>query len=146
MLTDLGKKKRQRILVVDQDGPTREFLANIIKLLGCEFELTASVEEALNALEKTTFDLLITDLHLPESQKLVENSVQKSPTMRAICMVRHRQVLLETYRLGGAIFIPKPFNFDDMINKIRQSIHEKNLHEVEAEFRRLRREVFRILT
>ncbi|MBW1917658.1 MAG: response regulator [Deltaproteobacteria bacterium] len=140
------KSKRERILVVDQDGTTREFLANIIKLLGCDFELVESVEEALKALENHVFDLLITDLHLPESRKLFENTVQQSPHLRTICMVRHRQLMIDTYHLTDTVFVLKPFNFDDMINTIRRAIHDKNLLEVEAEFRRLRRQAFRILS
>lgn len=146
MLSNQTVRKRQRILVVDADSPTQEFLASIIKLLGCDYEIATSVEEALRTLEQTTFDLLIADLHLPESQRLVEISIHRTPSMRAICMVRHRQVRMESYQLPGAEFVPKPFNFDDMINKIHQAIRSKNMEDVESAFRRLRREVFRILT
>ncbi|MFP3868116.1 MAG: response regulator [Desulfobacteraceae bacterium] len=146
MFGDQVRSKQQRILVVDQDGSTRELLANIIKLLGCEFRLAETVEEALEALENQVFDLLITDLHLPESKKLFENSVQRLPNLHTICLVRHRQLMVETYHQTGTVFIPKPFNFDDIIRAIRQAIHDKNLLEVEAEFRRLRRQAFRILS
>ncbi|MDD3580962.1 MAG: response regulator [Desulfobacca sp.] len=145
MFGDQVRSERKRILVVDQDGTTREFLANIIKLLGCDFHLAESVEEARQTLEEQVFDLLITDLHLPECRKLIENCLQRLPNLRAIFMVRQRQLMVETFHLSNTRFIPKPFNFDDMINTIRQAMHDKHLQEMEAEFRRLRRETFRIL-
>ncbi|OPX20496.1 MAG: hypothetical protein BZ151_03525 [Desulfobacca sp. 4484_104] len=145
MFGDRVRSERKRILVVDQDGTIREFLANIIKLLGCDSLLAESVEEARRTLEEQAFDLLITDPQLPECRKLIENCLQRLPNLRAIFMVQHRQVMAEAFHLSNTRFIPKPFNFDDMINTIRQAMRDKHLQEMEAEFRRLRRETFRIL-
>ncbi|WP_449245325.1 response regulator [Desulfobacca acetoxidans] len=137
-------KKKERILVVDQDALTCDFLANIIKLLGCEFEIINSADEALEILEKTAFDLLIADFHLPNSKQLLETSLQKHPQLQTICMIQHRQIFFEALRLPGAAFVPKPFNFDDIVQKIHQAIHHKNLQQIENDFRRLRQEFFRL--
>ncbi len=47
-------------------------------------------------------------------------------------------------RLPGATFIQKPFNFDDIVQKIHQAIHHGNLQQVEQQIQRLRQEMFRI--
>lgn len=143
METDSTLKKRERILVVDQDALTQDFLANIIKLIGCEVEIVDSVAAALDALEKSAFDLLITDFPLPDFPRLIENTTQKTPLLHTICMVRHRRMMMEVFRWEGTDAIPKPFNLEDMIKKIRQAIHKKNLKEVEIQFHHLRQEVFK---
>jgi DNA-binding NtrC family response regulator len=136
-------KKKGRILVIDSDRSTGDFLSSIIKLIGCEFELVKSVEQAMELLEKTTFDLLITDYHLPNSQEFLQTNVEKHPQMQTIVMVQQQQVYLEAMRLPSATFIKKPFNFDDIVQKIHQAIHHGNVKQVEQQIQRLHHELFR---
>ncbi len=136
-------KKKGRILIIDQDDSTCDFLSSIIKLIGCEFMLVKSVEQAMELLEKNTFDLLITDLHLPNSQEFLQASLEKHPQMQTIVMVQHRQIFLEAMRLPSATFIQKPFSFDDIVQKIHQAIHHGNVKQVEHQIQRLRHEIFR---
>jgi DNA-binding NtrC family response regulator len=136
-------KRKGRILVLDQDDCTCDFLSSIIKLIGFEFEMVKSVDQAMELLEKTVFDLLITDLHLPNSQQFLEASLEKHPHLQTIVMVQ-RQVFYEALRLPGAAFIQKPFNFDDIVEKIHQAIHHRNLQQVENQIQRLRQEIFRL--
>ncbi len=145
MSPDPAPKAQKKILVVEQEVHTRELLTSIIKLSGYDCEIVATVEEALETLEKSNFDLLITDLHLPESRKLIESSQQKSPHIRSICMVQQRTMVFEAMSLSGAVFIPKPFSLDDMIRKIHQTIHEKNMHEISAGLDKLKKDFFRLL-
>jgi DNA-binding NtrC family response regulator len=137
-------KSKGYVLILDQDESTGDFLSSIIKLIGCEFTLVKSVEQAMELLEKKSFDLLITDLHLPNSQEFLQASQEKHPQMQTIVMVQHRQVFLEAMRLPRATFIQKPFSFDDIVQKIHQAIHHGNLKQVEQQIQRLRQEIFRI--
>ena len=137
-------KKKGFILIIDQDDDTRDFLSSIVKLIGCEFRLVKTVEQAMELLEKNTFDLLITDLHLPNSPEFLQASQEKHPNMQTIVMVQHRQVFFEALRLPSATFIQKPFNFDDIVQKIHQAIHHGNVKQVEHQLQRLRHELFRL--
>ncbi len=141
---DQTDKKKGRILILDEDDCTCDFLSSIIKLIGFEFEMVKNVEQAMEQLEKTAFDLLITDLHLPNSQQFLEASLEKHPHMQTIIMVQRRQVFYEALRLPGAAFIQKPFNFDDIVEKIHQAIHHRSLQQVETQIQRLRHEIFRL--
>ncbi len=140
---DQAEKKKGRILILDQDDCTCDFLSSIIKLIGFECEMVKNVEQAVEQLEKTAFDLLITDLRLPNSQQFLEASLEKHPHLQTIIMVHRRQVFYEALRLPGAAFIQKPFNFDDIVEKIHQAIHHRSLQQVETQIQRLRHEIFR---
>ncbi len=137
------EKKKGRILVVDQDDCTCDFLSSIIKLTGFEFQLVKSVEQAVELLEQTTFDLLIADFHLPNTQQFLEANLEKHPNLQTIVMVHQRKVFFEALKLPGAAFIQKPFNFDDIVQKIHQAIHHRNLQQVENQIQRLRQDIFR---
>jgi CheY-like chemotaxis protein len=55
----------KHVLVVDDEPTVRELLDGLLKHCGYTTHLAASGEEALECLDKTHFDLVITDLHMP---------------------------------------------------------------------------------
>ncbi len=137
-------KKKGRILVIDQDELTCDFLSSIIKLIGFDFALAQSVEQAFDLLEKTVFDLLITDWQLPNSREFLQRCQEKHPHLQTILMVNRRQVFFEAMHLPGATFIQKPFNFDDIVQKIQQAFHHRNVQQMQTQLQRLRHEIFRL--
>jgi CheY-like chemotaxis protein len=54
-----------RILVVDDDGDSREVLATLLSLHGAETKLASSVREALGVWDKWNPDVLVSDIGMP---------------------------------------------------------------------------------
>lgn len=134
-----------RILVVDQDDWCREFLSQVIKLGGFgEFFLADSVEEAEALFDQHTFDLLITDLNLPQCQQFLDNIRQRFPGTRLILMLHRRSQLHQVFYLEHLEIVIKPLSLDEMARKIREAIQAKQRVKVEENFLRLKREAFRI--
>ncbi len=135
-----------RILVVDQDDWCREFLTQVIKLIGFEeFRLVATVEEAMAAMQENAFDLVITDFKLPDYNLLVENCRQRFPATRFILMIHQRNQTQQIIYQEWVDVVIKPLSLDEMARKIRDAIHQKHRLRVEEELRRLKAEVFRLL-
>ncbi len=135
---------RGRILVVDQDDWCREFLSQVIKLWGFgEYHLATSVEEANALLEQISFDVLITDLNLPQYHQMVEDIRQRFPAMRLIGMLQQRSQLRQVLHLEQMEIVIKPLSLDEMARKIREAILSKQRHKVEEEILRLKHEAFR---
>jgi DNA-binding NtrC family response regulator len=136
-----------RILVVDKDDWCREFLTQVLKLIGLgDFRLATSVEEALASLQECTYDLVITDFKLPDFNLLVENFRQRFPTTRFILMVHQRNQTHEITYVENMEVVIKPLCLDEMARKIREAIHQKQRLKLEEEMRRLKAEVFRLLS
>ena len=134
---------RGRILVVDQDDWCREFLSQVIKLGGFgEFFLASSVEEAEALVEKHSFDLLITDLNLPQAQQLLDDIRQRFPKTRLILMLHRRSQVHQIIHLEQLEIVIKPLSLDEMARKIREAIQAKQRVKAEETYRRLKREVF----
>ncbi len=136
-------KKKGRILIIDQDELTCDFLSSIIKLIGFECAMAKTIEQAMELLEQTVFDLLITDWHLPQTREFLQQSLEKHPHLQTILMVNRRQLFFEAMHLPGATVIQKPFNFDDIVQKIHQAFHARNVQQMENQIQRLRHEIFR---
>jgi len=133
-----------RILVADQDDWCREFLSQVIKLwaLG-EFHHANSVEEALHLLEQLSFDLLITDLKLPQYQRLLEDVRQRFPGTRLILMLHQRSQVHQVIHIEQVELVIKPLSLDEIARKIREALHSKHRFRVEEEIQRLKQETFR---
>jgi CheY-like chemotaxis protein len=56
---------RKLVLVVDDELPIRELLANLLGHLGHVWETACDAAEALSKVEKAEFDLVLTDLNMP---------------------------------------------------------------------------------
>jgi DNA-binding response OmpR family regulator len=56
-----------RVLLVDDDGAVREMMNQALTRKGFEVVTASSVPEALRHIADETFDVLITDLHMPEA-------------------------------------------------------------------------------
>ncbi len=136
-----------RILVVDKDEWCREFLTQVLKLIGFEdFRLATTVEEALAFLQECTYDLVITDFKLPDFNLLVDNLRQRFPATRFILMVHQRNQTHEITYVENMEVVIKPLCLDEMARKIREAIHQKQRFKLEEEMRRLKTEVFRLLS
>ncbi len=135
-----------RILVVDPEDWCREFLSAVMKLSGFEdFKLVRSLDEALAAMEECPYDLVITDLKTLEYRRLQE-SRSRHPHTHFIVMVRQRAaVTQQLVYMEQVEIVYKPLSLDDIIRKIRDALHRKQLRQAEEELKRLRQSVFRLL-
>ncbi len=136
---------RSRILVVDQETWAREFLTSVIKLCGYEeFKLANSIDEALEAVDACPYDLIIIDLRQPHHQRLIEHVRSHQPGTRFIIMVQQRAQVQHVVYYEQVDIIYKPLSLDETVRKIRHAIRQKQLHQAEEEFRRLKQEALKI--
>jgi CheY-like chemotaxis protein len=56
----------RRVLLVEDHDDTRRLLSRLLRTSGCEVTAAATVADALRALEAAQFDLLLSDLGLPD--------------------------------------------------------------------------------
>jgi PAS domain S-box-containing protein len=64
--TPVQEAARLRILVVDDEAPVRETLAEMLVAVNHEVELAGSGQEAVEKLRRSSFDFVFTDLAMPE--------------------------------------------------------------------------------
>jgi DNA-binding NtrC family response regulator len=136
---------RSRILLVDHEDWVREFLTSVIKLCGLkEFKLVNSVDEALEAIDVCPYDLIITDHKQPHHQRLIEHVRAHHPTTRFIVMVQQRAQIQHVVYYEQVDIVYKPLSLDETVRKIRHALRQKQLHQAEEEFRRLKQEALKI--
>jgi PAS domain S-box-containing protein len=110
------------ILLVEDDVDTRETLQELLRASDCEVETAGTVSGALHELEARPFDLVITDLGLPDGSGLDLLSKAKAlrPT-RAIALSGYGMPddLTRSKAAGFSAHLTKPVSLEKLMTVIR---------------------------
>ncbi len=118
----------ERVLVVEDEGATREGLRDILRNLGYEVVAAASGEEAGELPVEQPFDVLLTDLMLSgvSGSQLAAGLQERWPSMRVILMSGYPED--EALRSGvdqrKVRFLQKPFDIARLAQEIRAALVE----------------------
>ena len=112
-----------KILVVDDDAIVIKSCKRILEAESLEVSTVSSADEALEALKKYDFDLLLIDVKMPrhDGMFLMREIKKVIPDMPIIVMSGYPtpETVSDVIKLGAAQFIPKPFRPDELIKVIR---------------------------
>lgn len=120
-----------KILVVDDDVDTRELIDWVLRRAGAEVVTAGSVQEALDALEKERFHLLISDIAMPDEDgySLLRKVRALAPShggrIPAIALTAHSMVTdrLQSLRAGFQSHVPKPVLPEELVEVVASIIH-----------------------
>jgi DNA-binding NtrC family response regulator len=125
------------ILIVDDDAMLLDMLRNGLLLEGYHCETTASPMFALELIDETPFDLMITDIDMPEMNglELTKKAKRLRPDMKIIIMTGLIDKFSwdEAIGAGASDFVKKPFTLKELIARIKQvkMCEELKKHEQE---------------
>ncbi len=122
---------RLRILVVDDEKPVRETLAEMLVAVNHQVELAGSGQEAVEKMRRDAFDFVFTDLAMPEMDGWeTARSIRKYwPNVRIILVTGYGPTTIPPAgeeRLVDAI-IGKPFDFTQVgstLNRLARQLHD----------------------
>jgi len=119
--------KGKTILLVDDDEAHLLWATEILGDEGLDITVTSSGTEALAMLERTSYDLIISDLNMPEMSgtELVEKVADIYVNQKVIIMTGHGDVesfMQSVYGLGALEYIIKPVEAEDFISMVRKLI------------------------
>ncbi|MCA1591770.1 MAG: sigma-54 dependent transcriptional regulator [Acidobacteria bacterium] len=109
----------QRILVVDDERSVLDALDLILSEQGHEVLTAQSVAEAADYLKTHSFDLVFTDLRLPDASgiDLLTRIKDETPCTEVILMTAHGSldVTIEAIKRGAFYYMEKPFTPDQVL-------------------------------
>jgi CheY-like chemotaxis protein len=117
----LGTTATPRVLVIDDERSIREMFRDFLRVLGCRPECVASGVEALARFEPGQYDLILTDLMMPELSGLdVAAAIRDRDRTVPIVMITGsdfpRGKALEAL---GMVVLQKPITFEAFKTAIR---------------------------
>ncbi len=115
-----------RILVVDDDEVLRGLVHRFLARLGYEVRTAAGVPEAVELLERETFELVVTDLRLPISSGVELMLVVRSRQLDARTILMSGDADLPTVAVaverGVDAVLLKPFGLEELRHQVEQSL------------------------
>jgi DNA-binding NtrC family response regulator len=115
-------------MVVDDEERFRRTMAKLLRLRGLEAATAGSGKEALERLQQETYDVVILDVRMPEMDgvSLLAEIKKADPAIEVIIITGYASVdtAREITRLGAYDYLLKPYNIDDLIEKI-EAAHER---------------------
>jgi len=120
-----------RILIVEDDANTLSGLVEILRDEGYETVGVKTGKEALKILENDYFDILLTDLRLPDINglSLYEQTRATRAEMKTIVMTAFSSVkdAVEAMKKGVYEYLTKPLNLDELFLTIKKAIQESEI-------------------
>ncbi len=138
-MEDLGKKIKQKILIVDDDKDFLEMLSDI--LTGAGFKVTTAIDgvDGLFKYSNETFDLIMTDIRMPkkdgikfvqfiqtdEAQKKMRLGASYRPVPIVFISASLDDFRVEVELLGNIEVLNKPFSPKDVVDKVNRLLEKK---------------------
>lgn len=120
--------KKENILIVDDNYDMLELLQRNLKAAQYHTYKAASVTEALEVLQYTTIDLLITDLQMPgiNGIELVKYAAEHYPNMPKLVVTGYPSVetAIDAVKSGALEYLTKPFTAAELKKAVQDSFQK----------------------
>ncbi len=127
----------KRLLIVDDEKNIRMTLRQCFSSEAYDLSEAVNGEEALNALEKENFDLVLLDIRMPglTGLEVLNKMREKSIKTDVIIMTAYGSVekAVEAMKLGAIDFIGKPFTPEEIREIVSEVLAREKLVESELE-------------
>lgn len=110
------------LLIVEDDKELAEALDDTLTLANYHSEVVHSSEDAVLALQKRQFDMVVSDVNLPgmDGYGLLSHVVEKFPDLPIMLMTAYGDIAhaVEAMRDGAVDYLLKPFQADELLSVI----------------------------
>lgn len=117
------------ILLVDDETLIRKSFTRELRAEGFAVTAVANGREAIDEVEKKTYDVVITDLNMPVVDGFgVLKAVKKSAPQTCVVILTgfgDSRAAIDALRLGADEFAMKPCDIDELILRIRRCLEKK---------------------
>ena len=138
----------KHLLIVDDEKPLREAVAERLSDHGFVVEQAGSGEDAIQRITDFAFDVLITDLRLPgiDGRQVLDAALERYPDLVAIVITGYGTVkdAVDAIKQGAADFITKPFQFDALLHVLTSAMEQRRLKSENDYLRSQLQERYRI--
>jgi DNA-binding NtrC family response regulator len=129
-----------RILIVDDDRDTCQFIAEVLAAPGRDFELAAEPGRALELARSEPFDLVVCDINLNSSLSGLDvlrafKAVNPSGQVLLVSGFGTLETAIEAVRAGAFDYISKPFDIEEVKKAVQRALDPmapRTVHQIPA--------------
>ena len=119
------------ILIVDDEPEVRRVCAEVSEQTGLKAITVSTAEEAIEFLEHSAVDILLTDLKLPGTggAELLRRVHELHPHIAVVVLTQYGTIdsAVELTRLGALDYVTKPFRIEELRSRLDRVVHAVDL-------------------
>jgi two-component system, NtrC family, response regulator PilR len=128
-----GAEKGPALLIIDDEAGILEMLTIVFHKEGFQVMGARSCVEGLSRLEASRYDLVLTDLKMPDGSgfDILKRSKELSPGTPVIMITAYTstKTAIEALKAGAYDYISKPFDVDELKHVVDRALERKRLSE-----------------
>ena len=118
-----------KVLVIDDEAIVRVSCERVLQPEGYEVVATSRGDEAIELMEREKFDIVLTDLKMPDMDGLEVLKIIKKrwPDVQVIIITGYGTIstAVQAIKLGAYEYIEKPFTPEDILRVVKSALEEK---------------------
>lgn len=115
-----------RVLVAEDNPAVREFIIRSLASAGYKAVAVADGQQALDTLAKEKFDVLVTDIVMPnvDGIALALKAVRLFPDLRIVMISGYAQERMRAHNLDALVhrIIAKPFSLEEICDAVKEAL------------------------
>ena len=122
--------KQPKILIVDDSQELLEIMCEYLETCGYTVHMTTESKEALRLIAAAEYDVVVSDIHMPEMDglELMARIKNKHPGLPVVLITGYsvseaRKIAMEK---GADAFVEKPFHMKEIIDVVANLLNNKN--------------------
>ncbi len=132
---------KNQILIVEDEASQRDVLGDILDEAGFKVTAVGRATDALAALRAGPYNLLITDLRMPEMDgiELLTQAKRLQPELEVVVMTAYATVetAVHAMKLGATDYLAKPFDKDMLLVVVGKALERSTLRKENRQLRTL---------
>jgi two-component system response regulator HydG len=121
------------ILIVDDEPAIREACGEVAHLTGMNATMVATAEEAINILENSAVDIMLTDLMLPHTSglELLRRVRNTHPNLPVIVLTQYGTIdsAVAATQMGAIDYVTKPFRIEELRGRLERASRAVELQQ-----------------
>lgn len=122
-----------KVLVIEDEELMIKALEFRLKKDGFEVDLARDGAQGIDLINKSSYDLVITDIMMPFVSGLeVVSHIKSNPLLKetpviVLSSIGLERVVMEAFELGVDDFITKPFNLGELVIRVKKFVKQRDV-------------------
>jgi DNA-binding NtrC family response regulator len=130
-----------KILLVDDEVKFLKAVADRLSIKGFDVTTADNGDDAIDAAKKGGFDVAVVDLQMPgmDGTQVLKILKQNHKFIEIIMLTGHATVdsAVECTRLGAFKYLEKPYDFDKLVESLKEACHARMTKKFEQNQKRM---------
>ncbi len=136
----MSDQNKIKLLLVDDEIKFLQSIAKRLEIKGFDVITTSNGKDAIEVAEKNLFDVALVDFQMSgmDGSQVLKALKERHKYLEIIMLTGHATIdsAVECTKLGAFKFLEKPYNFEELVEVIKEAYQERLIKKFEHNMKR----------